>query len=496
MMAQDKNDQPAYDELKEINDQLKRLAVRLSYGVNEYERPLLSVLANIRRYMQEPVDSEIVQDLQQELGNILGNIHTLPTQAQIEIPFSLFQQLLAAPKLPGKDRRLLTEQAEQVIKEKGSLNPEPWQKLVESTQSSIDRLTDTSDANQMQLAYRQTEDILLKLLDVMTFPEFEASNIVAIKTCLRNVSSVDDIVSCINDIYELFVKYHDQKNRNNIEDFLLEMKQNLMDMQGLLSGLMESHKDSFKFSSGFGRTLEKNIKEMNRNIDSARDLNDLKKEIKLTMSSLSSDLERFSVDAQNRQLNVGKEMKQVNARMNALEIVSEVLKDRLASERKMAMQDALTGVHNRLAYDERIEDELERYQRYQSPFVLSVWDLDHFKNVNDTYGHLAGDKVLQSVAELLEDCTRRVDFVSRFGGEEFVVIMPNTQLDSAVKVAEKIRRKLEKVRFHYNNRDLDVTISCGLTEVADGDTVDSLFKRADDALYEAKNGGRNRCVSA
>jgi len=494
-MVPDDRDLPAYDELKEINDQLKRLAVRLSYGVNEYEGPLLSVLANIRRYMQEPVDSEIVQDLQQELGSILGDIHTLPEQAQIEIPFSLFQQLLAAPKLPGKDRKQIIDQATDVIKEKGSLNPEPWQTLVKNIQRSIDLVSHGSDSNQLQAAYLEAVKVLNKFLDTFTFPEFEIKNIDSIKFKFKEVNSIDDLVVCINDVYSLIAKYHYENDRSQIEDFLLDMKQNLVGMQDLLNGLMESHKNSFKYSSSFGRTLENNIREMNRNIDAAKDLNNLKLEIKQTITSLSSDLEKFSVDAQNRELTVGKEMKQVSARMNALEIVSEVLKDRLASERKMAMQDALTGVHNRLAYDERIEDELERYQRYQSPFVLSVWDLDHFKDVNDTYGHLAGDKVLQSVAEILVSCTRRVDFVSRFGGEEFIVIMPNTQLNSAIKVAEKIRHRLEKVRFHYNSNDLDVTISCGLTEVAEGDTVDSLFKRADDALYQAKDGGRNRCVS-
>ncbi|MDH5184170.1 MAG: GGDEF domain-containing protein [Gammaproteobacteria bacterium] len=495
-MTQDEKNPSARDDLLDVNDQLRRLAVRLSYGVNEYERPLLSLLADIRKYMQEPVDSGIVQDLQQELGHLLGDIHALPEQAQIEIPFSLFQQLLASPKLPASDRKQLSDQAVKVIKEKGSLNAEPWNELVRNTQRSIDRLSVSEDSKQFHMAYSQAEKTLTNLLDTLGLPDFENNNISAIKTRLKTVNSLQALVDCIDDVYSIIVKYHDDKTRHNIEDFLLEMKQNLLDMQGLVSGLVASQKDSLKFSSNFGRTLENSIVAMNQHIDTATDLNNLKQEIKQSMHSISSSLEKFSIDTQNREHNVGQEMKEVNARMNALEIVSEGLKDRLASERKMAMQDPLTGVHNRLAYDERIDDELERYQRYESPFVLLVWDLDHFKNVNDSYGHLAGDKVLQSVAEMLVTCTRRVDFVSRFGGEEFVVIMPNTQIDSALKVAEKIRNRIEKVRFHYNNTDLDVTISCGLAEVAEGDTVESLFKRADDALYQAKDRGRNRCMSA
>lgn len=496
-MNQNDNNQPDVDDLASINDQLKRLAIRLSYGVNEYEGPLLSLLTDIRKYMQEPVDSDIVHDLHKELGHLLGDIHALPEQAQIEIPYTLLEKILESLNIPSDERKQISRQAVEVIKEKGSLNAEPWHEMVRRFEKSIEGLaTSVGESAESDIAYHQAEQILSQLLDAMSMPDFESNNISSIKTRLKSVNSVTGLVDCIDDIYDLIAKYHGDKNRHGIEDFLLDMKQNLMEMQSLLSELMHSNKDSFKFSSSFGHTLENNIKAMNLHIDSATDLNSLKSEIKKSMNELSSNLQNFSHDSQNREHSMGEEIKQVNARMNALEIVSEILKDRLASERRIAMQDPLTGVHNRLAYDERIEEELERYHRYQSPFVLMVWDLDHFKQVNDSYGHLAGDKVLQSTAELLSSGTRRVDFISRYGGEEFVVIMPNTQMDSAFKVAEKIRKKLERVRFHYNDADLDVTISCGLAEVVEGDTVEGLFKRADDALYQAKDGGRNRCFSA
>ena len=173
-----------------------------------------------------------------------------------------------------------------------------------------------------------------------------------------------------------------------------------------------------------------------------------------------------------------------------------MLKERLLNERKMAMLDPLTGVHNRMAYDERIVDELERFERYKTPFVLSVWDLDRFKRINDDYGHQAGDRVLQALAEILGNSVRRVDFVARYGGEEFIVIIPNTSIAGAMNLAEKIRRQVEKMRFHHNGRQVDVTISCGLAEARSGDSVENLFKRADDALYQAKKSGRNRCIAA
>ena len=125
-----------------------------------------------------------------------------------------------------------------------------------------------------------------------------------------------------------------------------------------------------------------------------------------------------------------------------------------------------------------------------------VWDIDFFKQVNDTYGHQAGDKVLKVVASLLNKNLRETDFISRFGGEEFVSLMPETTLGGGYKVAEKIRESVEKLEFHYRGNNVKVTISCGISLFMENDTAERAFSRADKALYQAKEQGRNRCVIA
>jgi diguanylate cyclase (GGDEF)-like protein len=147
--------------------------------------------------------------------------------------------------------------------------------------------------------------------------------------------------------------------------------------------------------------------------------------------------------------------------------------------------DPLTGVSNRRALDDTLENMFSMMQRYQRPFTLGIFDIDHFKQINDQQGHLYGDRMLQKFARLLDDCVRDTDVVARYGGEEFVVIMPHTPLDGACVFSDRMRQIVDA--------KLPLTVSGGLAEAGDGDTPHSLLGRADSALYSAKAAGRN-CV--
>lgn len=164
-----------------------------------------------------------------------------------------------------------------------------------------------------------------------------------------------------------------------------------------------------------------------------------------------------------------------------MEEETERLRACIEVERDKAYNDALTGIPNRMAFDERISHE---YQRYKSKLTLCLVDIDKFKGINDTYGHRAGDIVLKTIAEKCASKVRKSDFFCRYGGEEFALILPETDLSAAITVAETIRASIEKCSFQYG--DKKVTISCGLAEVKGKDTLDMVFQRADKALYKAK----------
>ena len=159
----------------------------------------------------------------------------------------------------------------------------------------------------------------------------------------------------------------------------------------------------------------------------------------------------------------------------------------------LALLDTVTGLPNRLAYEERMEQEFARWKRFGAPLTLMVWDVDDFKSINDRFGHQAGDRALRVIAQSLKARLRETDFIARFGGEEFVTLLCGTEGEEAIKVAEQMRQSVNENGFHSHGKPVPVTISCGIATFRTSDNFDSVFSRADKALYEAKRAGKNRC---
>jgi len=161
----------------------------------------------------------------------------------------------------------------------------------------------------------------------------------------------------------------------------------------------------------------------------------------------------------------------------------------------LSQKDPLTGINNRAAMDEALKRETGLAKRHGSPLSLIVLDIDHFKSVNDQYGHSTGDSVIKAVVECASYCVRSTDMLFRFGGEEFVALLRNTELDGAELLAERIRKKVAAKRFSKNGRRFKLTISGGVASVSKSVGATALFQQADQALYLAKERGRNRIIS-
>lgn len=161
--------------------------------------------------------------------------------------------------------------------------------------------------------------------------------------------------------------------------------------------------------------------------------------------------------------------------------------------KRLVETDPLTGLYNRLKLDDVLRREQSRYERMGREYGLALIDIDFFKNINDQYGHAIGDKVLREVSRHLQRTTRAFDAVARWGGEEFVIVFPETDLDQAAKAAEKLRQSISNSSFNNFN---SITVSIGVAIIQQGESIDSLFSRADKALYCAKKSGRNRVETA
>jgi diguanylate cyclase (GGDEF)-like protein len=185
--------------------------------------------------------------------------------------------------------------------------------------------------------------------------------------------------------------------------------------------------------------------------------------------------------------------------------LKRVLKEReLTQERvrmmeklqRLAITDGLTKLHNSRSFYSQLEVEVDRFNRYKHPLSLLLLDIDHFKEYNDNYGHLEGDKVLVRISQLIKACLRKLDTAYRYGGEEFTVILPETSGEEAVLVAERIRKTIQTEKFKPESaKELGITISIGVAQYDAEEQLSTFIQRADKAMYHSKQQGRNRVTS-
>ena len=199
------------------------------------------------------------------------------------------------------------------------------------------------------------------------------------------------------------------------------------------------------------------------------------------------------VEAQHsKQMTYEESIGALMTRIKRIERESEDLRLGLVNEQLKSHQDTLTGLPNRLAYQERSRLEFLRARRQKTDLTLAIIDLDFFKIINDNYGHKVGDKVLRHSAQLCLRRARKTDLLARFGGDEFVALFPDTSAAGARHICEDLRCLVEQAAFQCQSRWVPVSVSIGVAGLQPGETLSALFERADAALYTAKRRGRNR----
>ncbi len=212
-------------------------------------------------------------------------------------------------------------------------------------------------------------------------------------------------------------------------------------------------------------------------------------EITEKLSQLSRDLKSTIVKVKREINKTRKELEKSAQTINHLKEELEKLKEK-------TIIDELTQILNRRGIMEFLTREYARSKRFKSPLSVLMIDIDDFKKVNDTYGHTVGDKVLKTIAQILKTKLRATDVVGRYGGEEFLVVLPETDLQAALTVAEKLRTEVAKKTFKYKDQVFKVTISLGAAQLKEGESIEELINRADQALYTSKRSGKNRTTLA
>jgi diguanylate cyclase len=228
--------------------------------------------------------------------------------------------------------------------------------------------------------------------------------------------------------------------------------------------------------------------------NSASDLDSLKSLINERMSTITETMSRYREDMKKQEQQAAKSISQLKHKVNKMEQDASHLRSKMQQKIAEAMTDELTKLPNRASYQEAVMTLCTSARTSQTPLCLAVLDIDRFKSINDTWGHLAGDKVLRLVPRQAQTALRKQDVLFRYGGEEFVLLLPALSLEQALATAERVRAAVEQTPFNMNGEPVSITISIGVSLFDGNESSEELFARADKNLYRAKTEGRNRVI--
>ncbi|MBK5509506.1 GGDEF domain-containing protein [Pseudomonas sp. TH15] len=335
------------------------------------------------------------------------------------------------------------------------------------------------------------EETLLGLLDDLTLPERHRPQAEAMRSRLQNGLNWYELLPILDDLATLMLAITDS-GQHEFEAYLQQLNERLESFQSNLQAASAGHADNRSAAREMDTQIREQVDGLQTSMQDAADLEDLKHVLENHLEGLLGTMDQHQKQRDEREQEVAARLQGLAERVAHMEQEALGYREHLEEQRQKALIDPLTGLPNRAAWSERLEHEIGEWQQHGNTLMLAMLDLDHFKRINDNYGHLAGDKVLKIIASVLRKRLRGSDFIARFGGEEFVLMMPATVPAVGAKLLESLRASIEACPFHFKGERVTVTISMGLTAFKPGEHSDMVLKRADQALYRAKNAGRNR----
>lgn len=338
-------------------------------------------------------------------------------------------------------------------------------------------------------------EVLQELLDQIEPPPMAKENYQAAQQQIEQGLNWYELVPTLEDISIVVISAFD-RNQQEFESFLSRLNDRLLQAYKFISESEQANGAGREAGKQLSDSMREQVSAMQQSVDAATELDQLKAEVSARLDQIVAAMDQYQIGEQQREATLSEKLDALVAQVKNIEEASENAEQRIEEQRQKALKDVLTQLPNREAYNIRLEQEFERWQRYKRPLSMVICDVDHFKRINDNYGHLAGDKVLHIIAKTLRKHLRKTDFIARIGGEEFVVLMPETEQNQAFKVAEGVRKAIADCPFHFKEQPVSITMSFGMSEFAGGDSGESVFARSDKALYQAKKEGRNRCILA
>jgi len=488
------------EQLINVQEMLRKSVVRLSIAARRDDDQLDEVLENIKSSVKNKID---LDELEAHLDKLLVLINHAENEGEYSpgisdnAPEEKFDKVKSfANKLSESlnqefiikedaDVSIMLEQlADDIVKHVGNLNSD-----------ELDGSPGNSSVNNNSTEY--LKNVLIEMLDNLMLPQGIQQERQSVYRELD--SSIDEDHQrkvVVEDVSELINKSIETIliEKDELQVFIRKTTGQLEEIEEYVRKSRQDSIDTVSESSMLKDSVEANVDIIQSTVGDAEEINQLKSDVQDHLAEIRKSVEEYQL-AETERENMSKQgYAHIIGELTRTQKETLMLKEQLHESKQKMLRDPLTGLPNRMAFDERITLEINRCKRNNENICIAMWDLDHFKKVNDTYGHDAGDRVLKLLAKIISTRVRKVDMFSRIGGEEFVLLMPDTSLENALNLNNQLRDSLANSGFHYDGAPCPITASVGIARIEEYDNSESVMRKADEALYKSKREGRNRCT--
>jgi diguanylate cyclase (GGDEF)-like protein len=331
------------------------------------------------------------------------------------------------------------------------------------------------------------------ILNTLVISSKHKANINEIKSSLKgNISNHILMTKCLT-VFDFIIEDLKQE-RSTAKIFLSTLSETLTSVQASVNTTIASTTESNLKNDKINAELKAQINEMSAEISGAGSITEIKVDVNYKLQQIAKTFKAKTLLEEEQRLSLQDRLAKMSAQVKKLELQSQSFEKRIQEQQAKSLQDSLTKLANRAAFDEYFAKEIVRYHHEKFDLAISVIDLDDFKRINDTYGHIAGDKTLQVIANTLTKVMGDDAFIGRYGGEEFVLVFGHTNKAAVISKLNVLRKKVASLPFTFKNDRVSITLSIGITMIEQNDNVHSAFERADTALYQAKKDGKNRVL--
>ncbi|MCB1679672.1 MAG: diguanylate cyclase [Halioglobus sp.] len=497
---------------------LSKLSIRLTHLIESRDDELNAQLDAVRRSLRGNADQAELHRISERLARrLLRNEAAAPEPpAALQTFCAEFAGNLKALELDRAPRAQLHKLAEQLagaaqLEEQLELLRKTFEVLRQATAAAgaptpkkkgsatgllgwLDK-KGNGDHPEIEVFLAKSTRLIDQTLDHLDVLNGNTADTKALREQLTPPGSVESVGAALEQVIVLLGEHSTriEEERATTQDFLGKLRERLSTVEEAIISVIADGDESLERAVNLESEVGANVQVIGEAVRED-DLDTLKRTVEHGLANLTSKVTQYLAAERESHHKSRKRVEDLNRKVREMEEQARDLRGQIKDRQDLAVKDALTGVYNRAGYEQRIAEEFARSLRAKTPLSLVFVDCNKFKQINDTYGHAAGDIVLTKVASTLATRARASDIVARYGGDEFVAVLPDTAADGAAHFARDACDNILKAGFNANGQPLEVSISCGITQAREGDTPETALHRADEAMYRAKKAADPKIV--